>query len=127
MANDNSANVSQFQLPKDLKLAEDVSVAPLKITGVASESTSLTPQQLTVEVVPPASGTATVVLPPLSTWKDKEALIYSRTSAPGGDVAIKLVENATDPVGDTITATGDKVLLRNVKGDHVVVLIDVTT
>jgi len=126
MANDNSANVSQFPITKDLKLAENVDLAPNKVVGVNGESTYLNAQQLTTEVVVPASGqSATVYLPPLAVWKGKDALIYNRAEATTGTIVVKLVENATT-LG-TFTAAGDKLLIRNVNGDHVVVLIDVTT
>lgn len=127
MATDSRANVAQFQVTKDLKIDANQELAPTKITGTDGGTTTLTAQQLVVEVVPPASGTHTITLPPLDQWKGKQALFYSRTSAPGGQVAVRLTENATDPVGDNLTASADKVLLQNVNGDHVVLLIDVTT
>lgn len=126
MAEKPTSNVQQFQPPRDLGNDQNVENV-LVITGVADAVTRLKPNQLVARIIPPASGANIVKLPPLHTWINKDVTIYQTVSAPGGGTKIELSEGATDAVGDNLTATGDVVILRNVQGEKVIVVLDVTT
>lgn len=121
-----SPNTAQYQPPKDTNHAQDVEVLA-RIVGVASETTQLTPTQLVVEVVPPASGVHTVKLPPLHTWQNKIACIYQTITAPGGEVKVEYSESATDAIGDNLTAANDHALFLNLQGRALLVIKEVTT
>jgi len=120
------ANTPQYRNPAVLN-HEQIADNAIKITGTTGGTTYLEANQLVVEVVPPASGVHTIYLPFLSKWKNRSIRIYSRTSAPGGSVLVKVRETDTDAVGDNLTAANDIVVLFNAQGEAVQVDRDVTT
>jgi hypothetical protein len=97
------------------------------ITGTASGTTYLTGTQRVVRVIPPASGTHTVYLPPLSDWKNGEVEVYQLVSAPGGQVSVKVLETDTDAIGDNLTAANDFARFLNRQGESVRVIAETTT
>lgn len=126
MAEKPTSNVQQYQPPRDLGNDQNVENV-LVLTGVASETIRLKPNQLVARVIPPASDTATVKCPPLHTWINKTLCLYQTVSAPGGAVKIEYSEGATDAVGDNMTAEGDVVMLFNAQGEILILVKDVTT
>lgn len=122
-----SPNTMQWGLPKDIKHTQDVRSVQ-KITGTPGGTTQLTVQQLVVEATPPESGVHTLKLPPLTEWRNRFAVIYNLTPAPGGEVQVVYGEDGTtDPVGDNLSAQYDRVVLFNAQGEYLALIVDVTT
>lgn len=120
-------NTAQFQLSKDQGHDQDVQLK-VALTGAASETTQLTPQQLVAEILPPASGVHTFILPQLSKWKNRFAVFRQVASAPGGEAKFVLNENnSTDAIGDNLSAADDHAILFNFQGEKVMVVKETTT
>lgn len=80
-----------------------------------------------LRVIPPASGTHTITLPPLYKWKNETITLYQIVSAPGGAVEVVDAETATSVAGDTITAANDHIVVKNLQGEDLLVIKEVTT
>lgn len=120
-------NTAQFQLSKDQGHDQDVQLK-VALTGAAAESTQLTVQQLVAEILPPASGVHTFILPALDLWKNQWAVYRQVASAPGGEAKFVLKENnSTDPIGDNLSAADDHVFFFNFQGEKVMVNKETTT
>lgn len=120
----------QYQSPVVSGNVQSASVKNI-ITGTSSGTTALgvdTPKNArSYRVIPPASGTHTITLPPLHEWKDETIAFYQTVSAPGGAIEVVDYETATSIAGDTITAVNDHILVRNLQGEKVLVVKEVTT